>query len=133
MINTIISIIESRDGLGGFYALFQMCGYKNRMNNEGNNGEGATNSCPSPTLRIDDEFVIEDDDSPRYDAEQLADKLSHELAKLSRCLTNWRDHGTGAKVPFSFNWECLGFYVEFVSIQCPGDVPSFMVRLRKRE
>ena len=111
MINTIISIIEHRDGLGGFYGLFQMCGYLTRMNNEYNNGEGAANLCPSPTLRIDDEFVIEGDDLEakeescpwgglRYDAVRFADTLSHKGSVTVR--------STGAKVPFTFNWENLG-------------------------
>jgi len=112
LINTIISIIEHRDGLGGFYGLFQMCGYITRMNNECNNGEGATNLCPSPTLRLDDEFVIEGYDleakeescpwgGMRYDAVRFAETLSRKCSVTVR--------STGAKVPFTFNWEHLGF------------------------
>ena len=83
------------------------------MNNECNNGEGATNLCPSPTLRIDDEFVIEGDDLEtkeescpwgelRYDAVRFADTFSHKV--------NVANRSTGAKVPFTFNWELLGFH-----------------------
>jgi transposase len=69
--DAIIDIIERRDGLGGFYEIFQMCGYISRINSESSNGEGGdsitTNFCPSPTLRLDDEFVsfaADDDDEP---------------------------------------------------------------------
>jgi len=39
-----------------------MCGYISRMSSESNDGEGDGNSCPSPSLRFDDEFVDYDVD-----------------------------------------------------------------------
>lgn len=81
LVDTIISIIENRDGLGGFYELFQLCGYKARER-DANNTDEVEAEAHYITEQDTDEYDTDDEEGAgnanaarRYDAIRLADKF----------------------------------------------------------